>query len=669
MSGISPIPVVFLALTIVLTLVLAVIGWRRSQFAGAKYFSLMLLAAGWWSACELGELLSESLAGSLRWSQLAYLGIALLPVMWFFFALAYTGRLENVNRAARLFFFVIPVITILLVWSYPRSQLVWMDVFPLPGSAGGFVYLHGAWFWLHTVYAYFLLMVGTLVLLLSILRAPPMYRRQIWVVAIGAALPWAANIAYLAGVSPLSGIDPTPIAFGVTGLLFTLGLWQFGFLHLMPVARDLLVESMGDGMLVIDRRGIVLDTNPAARQLLGLADEHHVGEALKDFAPFLAQGLAETAPDAPATFELLPPHNPDNILEVRLMPLRVSRKPGGWLINLRDITTVKNAELTLETNEANFRTIVESAGVPMILTLQADGRILYANQQAQEYLGITQNRLQDRLAIDYYQDPTQRSQLLAVLDAQGQVDDFELGLQSEDGRSSWLLVAARRIYYQGGAAILTTFQDITEQRQRMDLLERARAEAESAREMAEINARQLQNALGALEKQATTDELTGALNRRRFIELMHRELSMVRRYQRPAGLLMFDLDGFKQVNDTLGHQVGDEVLKEISATLDRNLRRTDYLVRWGGDEFIVLAPELSLEQACLLGEKLRELIGAEQFSRVGRMSASLGVAELTTGDTIDSVVRRVDRALYRAKARGGNCVEADEISQADIQKG
>jgi diguanylate cyclase (GGDEF)-like protein len=249
------------------------------------------------------------------------------------------------------------------------------------------------------------------------------------------------------------------------------------------------------------------------------------------------------------------------------------------------------------------------------------------------------------------------------------VDDFELGLQSEDGRSSWLLVAARRIYYQGGAAILTTFQDITEQRQRMDLLERARAEAESAREMAEINARQLQNALGALEKQATTDELTGALNRRRFIELMHRELSMVRRYQRPAGLLMFDLDGFKQVNDTHGHQVGDEVLKEISATLDRNLRRTDYLVRWGGDEFIVLAPELSLEQACLLGEKLRELIGAEQFSRVGRMSASLGVAELTTADTIDNVVRRADRALYRAKARGGNCVEADEISQADIQKG
>ena len=153
------------------------------------------------------------------------------------------------------------------------------------------------------------------------------------------------------------------------------------------------------------------------------------------------------------------------------------------------------------------------------------------------------------------------------------------------------------------------------------------------------------------------DTLTGIYNKGKFNRVLDDELKKVRRYKRPLGLILFDIDHFKQINDTFGHQVGDYVLKEIAKIVKSNIRNTDIFARWGGEEFVILAPETDINGLKMLAEKLRKAIEDHQFDKVKKVTASFGVTEATPEDTTDTVVRRADEALYLAKDKGRNRVE------------
>lgn len=182
-------------------------------------------------------------------------------------------------------------------------------------------------------------------------------------------------------------------------------------------------------------------------------------------------------------------------------------------------------------------------------------------------------------------------------------------------------------------------------------------EAHQARALAEATNSQLKLAMSELDELATTDSLTGAYNRNRFDELVYYELNQFERYHKPLSLVMLDFDKFKQVNDTYGHNTGDQVLVDLVKTIKTHIRATDTLTRWGGDEFIILSPGIDLEQAIHLAEKIHEIIAAQSFPDVGQLTISLGVTEACPGDTADMLLSRVDNALYQAKRNGRNRVE------------
>jgi diguanylate cyclase (GGDEF)-like protein/hemerythrin-like metal-binding protein len=166
----------------------------------------------------------------------------------------------------------------------------------------------------------------------------------------------------------------------------------------------------------------------------------------------------------------------------------------------------------------------------------------------------------------------------------------------------------------------------------------------------------LQHAMEILEWAAGTDRLTGAWNRRRFEEAATAEIALVRRRKGPVSLMMLDLDFFKNVNDTHGHNVGDAVLVEIVYIAREQLRASDALVRWGGEEFIVLSPATRMDGAMNLAEKIRDAVAAKKFPEAGQVTVSIGVAEYTLGEDLNSWIQRADDALYRAKAGGRNQV-------------
>ncbi len=160
-----------------------------------------------------------------------------------------------------------------------------------------------------------------------------------------------------------------------------------------------------------------------------------------------------------------------------------------------------------------------------------------------------------------------------------------------------------------------------------------------------------------LERLATTDTLTSAFNRTKFNELIVMEMERAKRFHHALSLLMFDLDHFKDVNDTYGHAVGDEVLRKTADIVRHHMRRTNHFIRWGGEEFIVIAIEADLDDSVRLAERIRGEIENYKFETVKTVTLSFGVTQLKPNDTVASFIKRVDDALYKAKEKGRNRVE------------
>ena len=166
----------------------------------------------------------------------------------------------------------------------------------------------------------------------------------------------------------------------------------------------------------------------------------------------------------------------------------------------------------------------------------------------------------------------------------------------------------------------------------------------------------LEDERARLEDEAATDPLTRALNRRGFVELLDRAATS----GAPFSLVMFDIDHFKSVNDTWGHDAGDAVLREVSALVRENVRETDTLARWGGEEFMVLSRHPEPDRARRMAERLRMAVAGHGFTGVERtVTASFGVASAAAGEAPEALIRRVDAALYRAKESGRNRVVVD----------
>lgn len=174
-------------------------------------------------------------------------------------------------------------------------------------------------------------------------------------------------------------------------------------------------------------------------------------------------------------------------------------------------------------------------------------------------------------------------------------------------------------------------------------------------EKVEERTAELNEALAKLELLATTDQLTGAFNRHKFEELAAEELERISRYNYQLAVVLFDIDHFKKINDTYGHFIGDRVLKELVSLLEAHVRQADTVVRWGGEEFLVLAPHTDQKGIEELSEKLREAVESYHFPDVGRVTISLGATVYRPEESLDRFLTRADEALYDAKSSGRNC--------------
>jgi len=242
----------------------------RKEAKASKIFGILLAVVGIWAFGYGVELMHDTLPDMLFWIKVEYIGVGLIPALWFLFCVSYSGHDAWLTPGKIVAVSVLPVTTVLMVWTNEFHFLHYASV-AVDSTSGPFPLLdfeEGPWYWIHTLYFYVLLLWGTYLLLQNYRNADQLFRSQTLTVLLGALIPWVVNLLYLLGYKPYSHLDLTPFVFSITGTVIAYGLLQFRLFDIIPVARDRLVENLPDGVLVIDDDDRVVYCNKALVSLL-----------------------------------------------------------------------------------------------------------------------------------------------------------------------------------------------------------------------------------------------------------------------------------------------------------------------------------------------------------------------------------------------------------------
>ena len=337
-----------------LTALLAVYAWdRRSMGPAVPYAALFFAAVTLYIGGYAMELAATGLEQILFWVRIEYLGIAVAPALVIAMALAYTGRERFLTRPVLGALLVLPAITLVLVLTLDPLYYAAVGL-DTSGTFPRFAFEPGPWY---AVAACFLLgaeIFAIALLALYLRSAHPAFRRQITVVLAGAAVPLVAYACYLAGFSPIPGLDPTPIALIATAIAFTVGIVRYRLFDLAPVAHSAIFDRIPVGVLVFDGRGRIVEANPAATEILDAGGGPLVGRTLDEVARLLPALPGLLTSGHGVEIEV---HDPvrNRTLAVSAAPLRTgSDECGGTVVLISDITARRRAEGALAQRTADL---------------------------------------------------------------------------------------------------------------------------------------------------------------------------------------------------------------------------------------------------------------------------------------------------------------------------
>ncbi len=477
---------------------------RHRSVRGGRILFMVCLAAALWSTTEGLLFAGFSKEANMLITKIQYIGIAALPPLSLMMVFVIFGLTSPTTRVLHYALHTIAILIIAEVWlndfhllHFTEYYVIDTKAFPMFGVA------HGPLWYIVIAYHYLILLVVTIIIIRRLRSPVRIYRGQARVLLVSLLVVWIANGIYVTGLSPVENMDTGPIAFSIVAVGFAWGFLKFNLFDIVPAAKEEIFLSLRDPILILDHDDRIMETNPAASDLLAKKESDLVGTKLTATLPsFVNRAATETKVETA---------HGDMYFEVKINDLKERRgKTIGRLLVMHDITK---------------RKLIEDE----------------------------------------------------------------------------------------------------------------------------------------LKKMASTDALTGASNRRHLLELAERDFVRAKRYGHSLCTVMIDIDRFKRLNDRYGHNVGDEALRRLVQTCKNEIRGGDIFGRIGGEEFVTVYANQSLDRAVQAAERLREQIAAitvpTSSGEIG-FTASFGVAAIKDEDeNFDDLLKRADTALYAAKNAGRNCVK------------
>lgn len=432
---------------------------------------------------------------------------------------------------------------------------------------------------------------------------------------------------------------------------------QFAFL-------STLTANSACGIVITDAEERTVYVNPVFERISGFSAEEMIGK--KPGA--LLQG-AETDAEArnrircslkagePISVEILnyQKNGTPYWIEMFISPLfDADGKITHFVAVEHDITVRKKAEDALRQAQERLEVAQEVAHIGSWEYDLASGRITWSKQLF-HILGLDPAQGEPdydaNLALYYPEDAVRLDALVRIAIAEGKAYEIDLRRSDGEGRDfRWFHAVGRPVTDDRGKVVrlFGTLQDITLRKRTEEILS-------SVNDQLEQQKQELQSANRALKSLATTDGLTGLHNHRAFQEKLAEEFERTQRYKMPFSVILIDVDNFKLYNDSYGHPEGDVVLKTVAQLLREQVRVTDYVCRYGGEEFVILLPGTEAHGAQEVAERLRTAIEMHPWAK-RPITASFGIATLQADlTTAQELVDQADKALYTSKAMGRNC--------------
>lgn len=420
----------------------------------------------------------------------------------------------------------------------------------------------------------------------------------------------------------------------------------------------LLAENSGEVIFLLSAEGMIRWASPSLTPTLGWLPEEWIGRSGTDFLVHRGESdqyranlvqLQEGNPLVIARDQVVARDGTIHWVETAAsLFINAAGKADGYVARLRLVDDQVEAETKLRHSEERYRLLAENAR-DVIWTIAADGTISYVGPSVQLLRGISPEQAISQ-SLEQIHPSESRHQVQAYL--QQVARDCQRGRKPQSFRGEleyftandstiWCDVLALPVINDDGSLryLLGTSRDITERKryeQKLDLTNQQ------------------------LNTLASTDSLTGVWNRHQLQLFIQQLISTSAISGEPVAMILCDIDHFKQVNDRHGHNLGDQVLVEFCKRVQRCLRGSDRLGRWGGEEFLILVPQGTASGAAVLAEKVREAIADEPFAQVGSVTASFGVAQRKPSESFNAWFQRLDRLLYSAKAAGRDLVMVEQ---------
>ena len=264
-------------ISIVISLALVMLFIKRHNET-ARSMSVLFVMAALWSLSDLLSAVYEDTSPKLFWDKFAYIGVAIIPVLWFTFSIRYTNPGKNINNKKMILLYIFPVITVFVVFTNDLHHLFQIKMKYL--KVGTFNITNpdfGIWFFLHTFYSYALFIIGTVLLIKKLIRQPAIYRKQSIIMGLGALVPFLGNLIYTLDILPTI-MDLSVLSFAITGIMFFWAMYKYKLFDLVPAAREKVIESMDEIIVVLDSKDRIIDINSVGKKILCKNSTNIIGE-------------------------------------------------------------------------------------------------------------------------------------------------------------------------------------------------------------------------------------------------------------------------------------------------------------------------------------------------------------------------------------------------------